>query len=116
MFSENQLDFGMVGTWELRNAITNGGVKSIFTVPDVVDGVKYLQSPGSWSWGIVKNKINSEANDERKRHLLISYYRSIHQMLHTNTSYQTLKFRSLNLFKTRLEVQSKQVVNLIIKN
>ncbi|MFG4974611.1 hypothetical protein [Mycoplasmoides gallisepticum] len=84
LFSENQLDFGMVGTWELRNAITNGGVKSIFTVPDVVDGVKYLQSPGSWSWGIVKNKINSEANDERKK-ALINILLSIYS---PNASYQ----------------------------
>ncbi|WP_036459548.1 hypothetical protein [[Mycoplasma] imitans] len=84
LFSENKLDFGMVGTWELRNAITNGGVKSIFTVPDVVDGVKYLQSPGSWSWGIVKNKINSDANDERKR-ALINILLSIYS---PNASYQ----------------------------
>ncbi|MDC4183151.1 hypothetical protein [Mycoplasma bradburyae] len=77
LFKEKKLDFGMVGTWELRNAITNGGVKSIFTVPNVVDGVKYLQSPGSWSWGIVRNKMNTSASEDRKLaiiNMLLSIY------------------------------------------
>ncbi|WP_406613932.1 hypothetical protein ACJA23_03200 [Mycoplasma corogypsi] len=97
LFKEGRLDFGMAGTWELRNAITKGGVKTIFTLPEVVDGTKYLQSPGSWSWGIVKNDQNTKASDSRKL-ALINWLLSIYS---PNASYQYfLSDSKINIFKS----------------
>ncbi|RIV16782.1 hypothetical protein [Mycoplasmopsis gallopavonis] len=79
-FKEGKLNYTILGTWELQNAFKNGGVKSIFAVPNVKDGVEYLQAPGSWTYSInIRNTSskyypNQEERKDAIKSLLLAIY------------------------------------------
>lgn len=62
LLESKKLDFALVGSWDIYNSIRKN-INSFVNVPNVIDGKKYLQASGSWSF--LFNARNNGVDPER---------------------------------------------------
>ncbi|VEU74777.1 Maltose-binding periplasmic proteins/domains [Mycoplasmopsis citelli] len=65
LMKKGQIDYAIIGTWDLQNSENSGGAKSFFNIGQTVDGHHYRQALGAWSFLV--NQRNAGVPEERKK-------------------------------------------------